>query len=246
MQAPEVLSHSPLFKGVGHAPLKLWAHAFLRESWTKGQLVADRAECARSFRVIVRGRVKIVRTNADDAREVTLWLLGPGDGFDVVSLLDGEPHAVAAWALDDVETLAVPLRTMQQWLDRSAPLRLAMHRYVAHQLRALTDLAGDLALHDTMTRLAGLLLRHANIAGTGHRAASSLISDLSHEELASLIGSVRVVVSRLLAELKREGVVELRSGTIRVLDLKRLLQRAENQARRNGRQLHGSDDRAAT
>jgi CRP-like cAMP-binding protein len=242
MQAHEALSHSPLFSGIGHAALKPWAHAFVREHWTKGQLIAGSAESACSFRVIVRGRVKIVRTNADDAREITLWLLGPGDGFDVVSLLDGEPHAVAAWALDDVGTLAIPLNTMHTWLEHSAPLRLAVHRYVAHQLRALADLAGELALHDTMTRLAGLLLRHS-ATGPNRSARRSLLHDLPQEELASLIGSVRVVVSRLLAELRREGVVDLSGRAIRVLDLHRLLRRAESQIRSSEQHAH---DRAAT
>jgi CRP-like cAMP-binding protein len=243
MKALEALSHSPLFRGISQATLKQWAPAFIHESWPKGWQIADSSGHARRFRLIVRGRVKIVRTNADDAREITLWLLGPGDGFDVVSLLDGEHHAVAASALDDVETLAIPLRTLESWLERSAPLRLAMHRYVAHQLRALTDLAGDLALHDTMTRLAGLLLRHVSTAGEAQATRGCQIHDLPQEELASLIGSVRVVVSRLLAELKREGVVDLRGGTLRVLDLRRLLRRAESQIRRTGRQAHG---RAAT
>lgn len=243
MEALDDLSSSPLFAGVSHTVLRHMAPAFVRERWLKGREVARPAETARRFRIITRGRVKITRANDDTARELTLWLLGPGDGFDVVSLLDGEPHAICAWALDDVETLAVPLRVMERWLEHSEPLRLAVHRYVARQLRALTELAGDLALHDTMSRLARLLLRHFDTQAPARGARVNLVRDLPQGELASLIGSVRVVVSRLLAELKREAVVDLRGGSLRVLDLKRLLQHAEAQASQTGRQPR---DRTAT
>lgn len=179
------------------------------------------AETTAKFRLVLDGRVKVVRSNSRDGRELTLWLLGPGDGFDIVSLLDGKAHAVTAWALDDVRTLSGPMSLWRDWLDRYRALDLAAHRYVAERLRDLSELAGDLALHDTSTRVAHLLLRHFDAKG------HNLLRDLPQRELASMIGSVRIVVSRALAQLRRQGVVELRDGTIRVVDLKRLLAHAE-------------------
>lgn len=239
MNIVSLLEKHPLFARIDRATLGQMARTFVLESWRKDREIAGSAESARNFRLIISGRVKIARGSADDAREITLWLLGRGDAFDIVSALDGQPHDVSAWALDEVETLAVPLPAFEQWLDRSEPLRLAMHRYVARQLRELTALASDLALHDTMMRLAGLLLRHFDPKAPSRGARVNLIRDLPQEELAALIGSVRVVVGRLFAELKREGVVELHRGNIRILDLKRLLDHAENQASRLRHRAHG-------
>jgi CRP/FNR family transcriptional regulator, cyclic AMP receptor protein len=239
MDAVEVMAASPLFAGIGPVALNQMAPAFARESWHKGHEIANPRECARRFHLIVKGRVKITRANPVDAREITLWLLGPGDGFDIVSLLDGEPHAVAACALDDVETFAVPLPVFQRWLEHSEPLRIAVHRYVAQQLRAITDLASDLALYDTMTRLARLLLRHFDTRTPLRGARVNLIRDLPQSELAALIGSVRVVLGRLVAALKRERVVALRDGRLHVLDLKRLLRRAEAESRRTRHETRG-------
>jgi len=239
MEPVEVMAASPLFAGIGAAALKHMAGAFVRESWPKGREIANPQECARRFRLIVNGRVKITRANPVDGREITLWLLGPGDGFDIVSLLDAEPHAVAASALDDVETLAVALPVFERWVEHSEPLRVAMHRYVAHQLRAITDLASDLALYDTMTRLARLLLRHFDTGASEQGARVNLIRNLPQSELAALIGSVRVVVGRLVTALKHERVVELRDGRLHVLDLKRLLRRAEAASRRVGHDTRG-------
>jgi CRP-like cAMP-binding protein len=235
MQALDVLEKSPLFAGVSRSALKEMAGKFVMESWPKNRQIAGPVDTARRFRILARGRVKITRSNAQDARELTLWLLGPGDGFDLVSLLDGERHAVSAWSLDEVQTLCIPLPVLQGWIERSPALRLAVHRYLARQLRTLTDLAADLALHDTMTRMAQLLLRHFDESADAKAPKVNLIGDLPQGEIASLIGSVRIVVSRLLAELKREAIVDLRGGALRVLDLKRLLRRAEAHADHSAR-----------
>ncbi|MGH8316707.1 MAG: Crp/Fnr family transcriptional regulator [Steroidobacteraceae bacterium] len=106
-----------------------------------------------------------------------------------------------------MQTLCVSLPVFQGWIEHPPPLRVAVHRYLARQLRALTDLAVDLALHDTMTRMAQLLLRHFDESTDAKAPKVNLIGDLPQTELASLIGSVRIVVSRLLAELQRGGLL---------------------------------------
>jgi CRP/FNR family transcriptional regulator, cyclic AMP receptor protein len=232
VQNAELLAASPLFAGLNRNTLKEMAGALTLESWPKDVQLQARDSPTGRFLILVRGRVKITRSNARTGRELTLWLLGPGDGFDVVTLLDGEPHSVSAWTLDEVQTLSAPVSVFREWIERFPALRLAIHRYVARQLRELTDLASDLALHDTMTRLARLLLRHFDTPERGNAARLDLIRNLPQEELATLIGSVRVVVSRLLAELKREAIVELHNGALRVADLKRLLHRADAQIQR--------------
>lgn len=215
---------SPLFAGLDPPTLRRLDASMNEETWPARRQLMGPGDSLECFRVIVSGRVKIVRSNPLDGRELTLWLLGPGDAFDVVSLLDGQIHAVSAWSLTPVHTLAAPMQVWSGWLRWLRPLDLAAHRYSAAKLRELTDLASDLALYDTPTRLAHLLLRHFD----GRQA--NLLTDLPQRELAAMIGSVRVVVSRVLAELNAQGVVQLEGGSIHKVDLQRLLARAEGQS----------------
>ena len=217
------IAQSPLFAGVGEWTVSSLLSSLTEESHSKGKQIMGRTDSVQSFRLLIEGRVKVVRSNSHDGRELTLWLLGPGDGFDIVSLLDGEPHAVSAWAVDDVRSLVGPMTLWREWLEGSRPLRVAAHRYAGRKLRELSDLAVDLALHDTSARLAHLLLRHF-AAKEGN-----LLRDLPQRELASLIGSVRIVVSRLLAEMRRQGIVEMHGGAVRSVDLKRLLAKADSE-----------------
>jgi CRP/FNR family cyclic AMP-dependent transcriptional regulator len=226
---------SPLFSGIDRNTLKEMTGILVRETWPKGCDIQGTLDPIQRFRIIVRGRVKITRSNSDNGREVTLWLQGPGDAFDIINLLDDEAHPICAWGLDEVETLAAPVSIFREWLAQSVQFRTVMNRYIARQLSALTELTTDIALHDTMTRMAHLLLRHFGENRQRGTRQLNLIRDLPQEEIASLIGSVRVVVSRLLAQLKKLAIVELRPGAIRVLDLERLLRVAESHMDRHAR-----------
>lgn len=216
-----MIKESPLFDGVEEQTVRGLEASLLEESWLKGHQIMGPSDSVESFRIVLEGRVKIVRSNSRDGRELTLWLLGPGDGFDIACLLDGRPHGITAWALDPVRTFVAPMSVWSGWLRSSRALRAATDRYIAGKLRELTELAGDLALHDTMTRLSHLLLRHFD----AHRL--NLLDDLPQRELAAKIGSVRIVVSRTLAQMRRRGIVEVEGGTIRALDINRLLSMAE-------------------
>lgn len=227
VQYIDALSASPVFAGLERSALSEISDALTLESWPKGCQILAPSSPADRFRIILRGRVKMTRSNGANGRDLTLWLLARGDGFDIVPLLDGEPHAASASALDDVQTLAVPIAQFCEWMERFPALRRAMCRYVAQQMRELTELASELALHDTMTRLARLLLRHFDDSGRSGTFRPNLIQDLSHEELASLVGSVRVVVNRLIGQLKREGAICLANGRLHIADLKRLMRHAE-------------------
>lgn len=232
------IQDSLLLKGLDRQALRVLAASLVEESWPRGRQIMAPSNSLDFFRLVTVGRVKVVRSNAIDAHELILWLLGPGDGFDFVSLLDGRAHAVSAWTLEHVRTLAAPMAAWREWLERFPALRLAAHRYIGLKLRELTDLTTDLALYDTPTRLAHVLLRH--FEGT----QPNLLRDLPQRELASMIGSVRIVVARLLSQMNREGVIELQSGAIHAVDLERLLRKAEAHLAHTSRPARASPTRA--
>lgn len=226
MSTTEHLRSSPLFTGVSHQALRQIAATLTTQQWPESRRIAEPRETAQRFWIILGGHVKIVRSNSD-GRELILWLLGPGDGFDCASLLDGQSHAISAWSVGPVTTASAPLRDFRRWLELYPPMRLAVHRYVAGKLRELSELASDLALHDTSTRLAIVLLNHLEPGPTRWHNRVDPLNDLTQEELASLIGTVRVVVSRAVAQLRRDGILATRDGRLRVASLKRLMLRAQ-------------------
>lgn len=220
------VSQSPLLAGLEDSAFAAVVGAQRVGWWPAGAVVMQAADTTVRFHILLEGRVKLVRQRGGNGRELTLCLFGPGDGFDVVGLLDGRPHEITLQALDEVRTCSAPTALWRIWIDESVALRRNLLHYVAAQLRHLDELAGAVALDDTMTRLAHLLLRHFDDQRTASHP--NLIRDLPHEELAHLIGSVRVVVTRLLGRLRRAGMVETVEGRLHVPDLKRLWSLAES------------------
>ncbi len=217
------LRRSPLFSSLTDELLRDMLGHFRRETWRKGRCSLG-LEIEQRFYVILSGRLKMGRINPETGRMVTLFLLKPGDVFDVISLLDGNHHHISIEAIDDLELLSASVEEVRQWIQLHPEFNRGFLPYLGRQMRLLADLAGDLALHDTETRLARLILRHINAEGSGNQL--NLIHDLSHESLAEMIGTVRVVVNRQLQHWQREGVVIAKRGRLEIQEIESLLKKA--------------------
>ena len=175
------------------------------------------------FYFIIEGRIKVYQYNFEGNKEQTIKILSRGDMFDVIVLLDDNPHEVVTHAYEDTRALRVPIETVRQWVDTNTEFRKLIFRYIAQQMRDLEELATDLSLLDTSTRFIKLLLKHFD----PNTAKLRLIHDLPHEEIASLIGTVRHVVNRHIQELKRDGSLEVERRKLRLADLSKLLNRMQ-------------------
>jgi len=224
--ACNILASCPLFAGINKPEIEIMLAHMKLERWPRQSLVMTAEETQQNFYLIIKGRVKISHNHPQNGHGLTLYLLGPGDIFNVISLFDGQRHDVTAETLDEVEALSAPVAEWNHWMEENPVFHSNMHRLIVKQMRQLDELASDLALHDTMTRLAHLILRHFDDQKSS-TSRSNLIQDLPHEELAHMIGTVRVVLNRLINELKREDVVTMGAGGLQVQNMEKLLSIAE-------------------
>ncbi len=175
------------------------------------------------FYFIIDGRIKVYQFNFETTKEQTIKILSRGDMFDVVVLLDGKPHEVLTHAYEDTKALRVPIERVKEWIETNSEFRNLFFHYVAAQMRNLEELATDLSLHDTSTRFIKLLLKYFD----PDSAKLKLIHDLPHEEIASLIGTVRHVVNRHIQELKRDGSLEVERKKLKLKNIAKLLDRLQ-------------------
>ena len=188
----------------------------------KGDTLMRPEECLEHFFVILEGRVKVSQINFETGKEQILYLLTKGDMYDVVTLLDAKEHENVAMALDDVKLLVFPIELFREWVETKPSFNKLFFPYVAKQLRAVETLASDLSLYDTTTRLVKLIAR--NIEKEGDTQTLKLINNLSHEELANLIGTVRKVLNRNLQALKKEGLIDIKRKEICIKDSQNILE----------------------
>jgi CRP-like cAMP-binding protein len=195
--------------------------------YPKGFPAMDPDDTLCHFYIIIEGRIKVYRYNPETNREQTLYLLGPHDMFDVLTVLDGRRHEVLTEALDDVKALELPIEKVREWLQTNPAFNRAFFPYMARQMRQVEELATDLSLYDTSTRLMKLILKNLDLKDPVKHLG--LLQNLPHEEIASMIGTVRHVVNRHLQQLKREGILNIERKKLAVNDVKKLLEKVENE-----------------
>ena len=193
----------------------------------KGDTLMRPEECLEHFFVLLEGRVKVSQINFETGKEQILYLLSKGDMYDVVSLLDGKEHENVAMALDDVKLLVFPIELFREWVATKPSFNKLFLPYVGKQLRSMENLASDLSLYDTTTRLVKLIAR--NIEQEDGKQTLKLINNLSHEELANLIGTVRKVLNRSIQALKKEGLIDIKRKEIYIKDSQNLLEHLPNE-----------------
>lgn len=188
----------------------------------KGEVLMRPQECLEHFFILMEGRVKVSQINFENGKEQILYLLSKGDMYDVITLLDGKIHENVAISLDDVKLLVFPIELFREWIETKPSFNKLFLPYVAKQLREVEALASDLSLYDTLTRLIKLIAH--NIETKDGVQTLRLINDLSHEELASMVGTVRKVLNRNLQKLKKEGLIDIKRKQICLKDSKHLLE----------------------
>ena len=213
---------SPLFRSLGRELLDDKLLHLRHHRHPKGSLILRPEDTAKRVNIVIRGRVKLVAYNVLSDRELTLFLLTRGDMFNVASLLDGKPQDLTAYAVDEVETLSGECTLIRDWIERHPEFNREFLPYLGERLLRISDLASDLALHDTGVRLANLILRHVEGNPAGPTTVPRLINDLSQDEIGDMIGTVRVVANRQLRHLQRDGIVQTSRGRLVVRDLQRL------------------------
>ena len=177
------------------------------------------------FYFILDGKIKISQINPETAKEQTTSLLTRGDMFDIITLLDKKPHEYVATTLEKTRILEVPINHVRDLIENSTDFNRYFFPYLANQMRQMEALAVDLSLYDVYQRIIRLIGRNLQEDHEGYHL--DLINNLSHEELATLVGSVRKVLNRNLQKLKKEGIIDISRKELSVKDLQKLFEKVE-------------------
>ncbi len=157
------------------------------------------------FFIIISGKVKVYDINFETNREQTLYLLVKGDMYDIVTLLDNEYHDLAVEVLEKGSAIKFSIVKVREWMREYPHFERLIYKQISTQMRNLESLVVDISLRDTKERLLKLLLKNIELFD---KRGVEILKNLSHTEIANLIGTVRHVVERHLKDFKNEGLLE--------------------------------------
>jgi CRP-like cAMP-binding protein len=203
MSAADVLKRVPLFNDLSEAELARFAEVTREREYPRNSVILFEDDPGDALYIVSAGQVKVVLIG-EDGREVILSVLGDGDFFGEMSLIDDEPRSAHVIAMKDSQLLVLRRDDFQAQLQQHPSVALKLLRVVVQRLRRADEKIGSLVLLDVNGRVAQLLLDLAEESG-GPR----ITRKLTHHTIAQMIGSSRETVSRAMRELVERGLIEV-------------------------------------
>jgi len=168
---------------------------------------------------ILSGRVHVLLANGQ-GREVIVAIRGPNDFFGETGLLQGAPRVEDVRAYESCEVLWVPRTLLMEWLQRNPAAALFMVRTLAGRLANAHRTVANLALLDVYSRVARVLVDYARDVN------GQWMVEPGSELIAAMVGASREMVSRVVKDMLKHGMVRRYKRKLVVLDRAALMGRA--------------------
>jgi CRP-like cAMP-binding protein len=223
LQKSEVLSQIALFAALSEAEVRVLAQRAVERRFSPDEMLFWEGEpCAGVF-LIIEGSVKIFRISPA-GRELMLAIETAPSSVAELPLFDGGPYPASVRAVGPVVSLFINKNDFQQVCLQYPDVALKVLAVVGKRLRHLVGLVESMTFGSVTQRLAKLLLE----ASKGSTAETFDLT-ITHQELASRLGTVREVVSRNLARFRADGVIRMQGHQVQILNRAKLEQEAESQ-----------------
>jgi CRP-like cAMP-binding protein len=216
MSDADALRRVSLFAGLGDEDLVALAATLRRRRYPRGATICLAGDPGEQFYLVERGRVRIGLT-APDGREVVLNMLGPGDTFGDLALLDGEPRSADATAQEDCLLLVLSRDAFLRHLETHPRAAISLLAEMSRRLRRNARIIQGASFHDVPARLAATLLQLAREEGEV-RADGTTTVRATQVELAGRIAATRESVNKWLGSYERRGFLRRQRGVIAILD----------------------------
>jgi CRP/FNR family transcriptional regulator, cyclic AMP receptor protein len=209
MVSTAVLKAVPLFSALPEEQLRTLAAMVIRRSSPRSTTVVAAGDATDSLYIVLSGRLKVMMSDAE-GKEVILTILGPGEFFGEMGLIDESPRSASVVAIEPCELLSISKRDFKKCLAENFDMTMALLRGLVKRLREADRKIGSLALLDVYGRVARLLLDMSENVN-GERIVTKR---LPKQDIAKMIGASREMVSRVMKDLQMGGYIEMRGSSI--------------------------------
>lgn len=196
------LRRVPLFQSLNEAQLDVLATGSLRRNYPRGRTIVAEGEPSQSLYILLSGRAKVQRSDSE-GKEVILAVIGPGEFFGEMSLIDDAPRSASVITLESSDFMAINKDGFKAMLLQNTDIGMQVMRGLVRRLREADKKIETLALLDVYGRVARVLLDFSEIVN-GERIVKAR---LPRQEIAKMIGASREMVSRVMKGLEIDGYI---------------------------------------
>ena len=208
-----ILKTVPLFASFPDEQLRTLVSVVTRRSVPRSAVIMAAGDPIDSLYIVISGRLKVMMGDAD-GKEVILSLIGPGEFFGEMGLIDDSPRSASVITIEPCELLSVTKRDFKNCLAGNFEMSMTVMRGLVRRLREADRKIGSLALLDVYGRVARLLLDMSEEVN----GQKTVTKRLPKQDIAKMIGASREMVSRVMKDLQLGGYIEVRGSTIVLRD----------------------------
>lgn len=196
------LKRVALFSGLTDTQIERLAAGSVRRSFPKGRTIVAEGEPSQSLYVLLSGRAKVQRSDTE-GKEVILAVLGPGECFGEMSLIDDAPRSASVITIESCDFMSINKESFKTMMVSSPEISMRIMKGLVKRLREADKKIETLALLDVYGRVARVLLDFSEQVGMDRVVRSKL----PRQEIAKMIGASREMVSRVMKGLEVEGYI---------------------------------------
>ena len=216
MSNASFLRQVALFDCLGDPELEALSELTFSRTFDKDQSIILAEASGDTLFIICSGQVKVSLIH-EDGKEFILSLLGEGEVFGELSLLDDRPRSANVTAMMTTELMMLTRGDFLQLVARVPQIAVSLLEELASRLRRTDDQVEGLALLDVHHRVAKTLLRMAEDGGQKSPEGILIRKRPTHQQLANMAGTTRETVTRTLKQLQDEGYIRISGRQIFIL-----------------------------
>jgi len=213
MISAEELRKVPLFSGLKLQEVQTLIPLFREKGFPKNSVIFSQDEAGDTFFFILNGRVKIVLFSKD-GREIILCTLGSNEFFGEMSLIDGLPRSATVIALENTNLIFLKRNDFIEVLKGHPEMMLSIMKEMSRRIRKADERIGSLSVLSVYGRVARVLLELARESGKKVPMGYIIEKKPTHNEIASMAGTTRETVTRIINDLIRRGYIAIEGKSI--------------------------------
>lgn len=214
-----ILHKIPLFEGLDDSELAKIANLATERLYPKDSIIFFEGEEGEGFFFLKSGRVKISKLTLEGGEQI-LKLVDPGSVFAEVILFENASYPATARVLEDARIGMIKKEDFEALIMEQPSLAIRLIQLANRRLREAQIKIKEMGLMDTHSRTASLLLRLAQTYGeeTQEGEVISFSLNLNRQDLASMIGTTRETITRVLSKFRKLEIIKVKGDQITILD----------------------------
>jgi len=213
-------SRRSIFKDLGKIDLEKLNQNMNCNFYKKGQVIFFEGNHPDGLFCLKEGKVKVYKIGPT-GKEQIIRFAKSGDALGYRALLVGETYSASASALEDSRICFIRKETVFELFKSNSSFSFSMLKLVSRDLEDIENKMVKLAQKPVRERLAEALLILKETYGTDKQDFVNV--SLSREDFASIVGTATETVIRLLADFKKENLIDTKGKKIKIIDIKNLV-----------------------